>query len=354
MTIPDPAINQVINSILPADESVRQAACAKLDSLIKPQGSLGRLEECAARYAAARGFLDARICNPILLTFAGDHGVTAEGISTTDARTTQLMVKSMLQGGAGISVLAQHQGIRHRIIDTGMLYPCESPHIINRRIAGGTANFTQGPAMTESQCVAAIKAGMAEAEIAVCDQGSTLLGTGEIGIGNTTPSAALYSVLLDMPPEIVCGCGSGINPQQRLHKIQVIKKGIQVNQEYLDKGPFTILAALGGFEIAAICGMILQASALRVPLLIDGYISSAAAVAAIKIKPEVLDYCFFSHLSGDQGHLAAMNAIGVKPLLDLQLRLGEGTGAALAYNIISSANVLMHRMMSFSQAGITL
>lgn len=354
MITPDISVNHLIGQIRSADKQVRNAAREKMNSLVKPPGSLGRLEDCAIQYAAARGDLDAPLCNPVILTFAADHGITEEGISITDAKTTTQMVQCMIQGGAGISVLTRLHGIQHRIIDVGMMYPCASPCIINRSIAKGTRNFTQGPAMTEAQCISAIKAGMAEAETAIVRTGSTLLGTGEIGIGNTTPSAALYSVLLDLPPEDVCGYGSGISQEQLQHKIQLVKKGIQVNRTAVFQGPFQSLTALGGFEIAAITGMILQAAALRIPVLIDGYIASAAAIAAIRMKQEVLDYCFFSHLSGDHGHLAAMTAMGIRPLLDLQLRLGEGTGAALAYPVIRSAHALLHQMMSFSRAGISL
>ena len=349
----DPRITQVLQKIDPADQQVRESAWKKMNSLIKPPGSLGRLEECAVQYVSARGDLNAKVQKPSLLTFAGDHGIAEEGVSITSQDVTTLMVKCMSMGGAGINVLTRHEGMIHHVVDVGMAQPCPFKNIIHRRVANGTRNFTKEPAMPATQCADAILAGMEETQKLI-DAGSTLVGTGEMGIGNTTPSAALYSVYLQLTPEKVCGCGTGVSSEVIRKKVQVVKKGIEVNQDLIAKGPFETLQSVGGLEIAAITGMILQAASQKVPVLVDGYISSAAAVAAIRMNPAVLDYCFFSHLSGDLGHGQAMTALGIKPLLDLGMRLGEGTGAALACNLVEASVKILAEMMTFEQAGIIL
>jgi nicotinate-nucleotide--dimethylbenzimidazole phosphoribosyltransferase len=341
----------ILKSITPADSKTALLARKKLDSLTKPQGSLGVLEICAEKYVSARADINAKIANPTILTFAGDHGVAEEGVSAFPQEVTTQMLANFANGGAAINVLARHAGARLKVIDIGVKGNCPSPKIINRKIACGTANFAKSPAMTDEQCLSALLVGAEIAEIAIAE-GSTLLGTGDMGIANTTPSAAIYSILLDIPSENIAGRGTGINDDTFLKKIKVIKDAVLKYGKHKDD-PLKVLSGVGGFEIAGICGAILRSAALKIPVVIDGFISGSAALVAIKLKKEVLDYCFFSHLSAEAGHANALKAMGVRPLLDLDLRLGEGTGSALAINIISASLKIMNEMASFESAGVS-
>jgi len=356
-------LEKTLSLIAHSDENVAELAQNRLDSLTKPQGSLGMLEQCAKKYAAARKNLDAKIVNPVILTFAGDHGVADEGVSAFPQEVTPQMVANFATGGAAINVLSKHIGVNLKVIDMGVATPYSIPEstpfkIINRRIAPGTANIAKGAAMTIEQAKQAIEVGIEIAETEI-KNGATLLGTGDMGIANTTPSAAIYSALLHIDPADIAGRGTGIDDVRMKHKIKVIEKALYVNRHEVSKTPLDILAAVGGFEIAGICGAILGAAANNVPIIIDGFISGAAAVTAMFMQAEgespmpVSDYCFFSHLSAEAGHVHAMQAIGVRPILNLGLRLGEGTGAALAFNIIDAGVKIMHEMATFENAGVT-
>ena len=323
---------------------------------------MGVLEECAKKYTAARGDLDAKISNPILLAFAGDHGVAAEGVSAFPQEVTPQMVANFANGGAAINVLTKHAGANLKVIDMGVAAPYSIPdsapyQVVDRKIATGTANIAKGPAMTMEQTIKAIETGIEIAENEI-KAGATLLGTGDMGIANTTPSAAIYSALLNLDPADVAGRGTGIDDSRLNHKIKIIEEALVVNRHELAISPLNTLSAVGGFEIAGICGAVLGAAANKVPIVIDGFISGAAAVAAMFIQAEgespmpVDDYCFFSHLSAEAGHIQAMQAIGVRPILDLDLRLGEGTGAALAFNVIEAGVKIMHEMATFEDAGV--
>lgn len=355
-------LETTLKKITHADTEAAKQAQKKLDSLTKPQGSLGVLEECAKKYAAARGDINARIKKPTILTFAGDHGVADEGVSAFPREVTPQMVANFASGGAAINVLSQHSSANLKVIDMGVATPYSIPEsspfkVIDRKVAHGTANIAKGPAMTLEQAQQAIEAGIeiAEAEIRA---GATLLGTGDMGIANTTPSAAIYSALLHIDPADIAGRGTGIDDARLNHKIKIIEEALVVNRHELGKSALDIMAAVGGFEIAGICGAVLGAAANKVPIVIDGFISGAAAVTAMFMQAEgespmpVEDYCFFSHLSAEAGHVNAMQAIGVKPILDLDLRLGEGTGAALAFQIIDAGVKIMHEMATFESAGV--
>ncbi|OGV51285.1 MAG: nicotinate-nucleotide--dimethylbenzimidazole phosphoribosyltransferase [Lentisphaerae bacterium GWF2_52_8] len=347
----DKILSKTLLEIKPVSKEIKALARKRLDSLTKPPGSLGRLEDCAAQYAAARGSVDAKVVKPCILTFAGDHGVADEGVSAFPKEVTPQMVANFSRGGAAINVLAKHGGITLKVIDMGVAAECDFPGVISRKIARGTANFANGPAMSIEECTKALAAGIEEAEKSIAD-GCTLLGTGDMGIANTTPSTALYAQFLSLDPEEIAGRGTGIDDARLRHKVKVIRDALCVNKHLL-KSPLETLAALGGFEIAGICGTILAGAANRVPVVVDGFISGAAALSAIRIKPEVADYCFFSHLSAEAGHAKAMKTIGVKPLLDLDLRLGEGTGAAIAMHLIQASMKIMHEMATFGEAGVS-
>jgi nicotinate-nucleotide--dimethylbenzimidazole phosphoribosyltransferase len=261
------------------------------------------------------------------------------------------MVANFANGGAAINVLTRFEDVNLKVIDIGVEGDCDFPGVIQRKVARGTADFVKGPAMTKEQTEEAIMTGFDEAEKLIND-GCTLLGTGDMGIANTTPSTALYSVYLDLPPEEITGRGTGINDERLIHKTNIIKKAIEINKDLLGD-PLNALSALGGFEIAGICGVVLAGAAKKIPVVVDGFISCAAALAAIRMNENVADYCFFSHLSADAGHKKIMESLKIKPILDLNLRLGEGTGAALAMNIIKAGMKIMREMATFEEAAVS-
>lgn len=343
--------DEILAGIKPSDKNVAELAVKRLDSLTKPRGSLGRLEEVAVKYVSARGDLKAKITKPEILTFAGDHGVAAEGVSAFPQEVTPQMVANFANGGAAINVLTRHAGAGLKVIDIGVAFPCDFKGVISRKVAHGTANFVKGPAMTEEQALQAIFAGFEEAEKSI-KAGSTILGTGDMGIANTTPSAALYSYFLKVPVANVAGRGTGVDDKKLKHKVEIIEKAMEINKKLLDS-PLHVLAALGGYEIAGICGTVLAGAYYRIPVVVDGFISGAAALTAIRMNDDVMDYCFFSHLSAEAGHVNAMRHLNIKPILDLDLRLGEGTGAVLTFNIIEAGIKIMNEMATFSEAGVS-
>lgn len=344
-------LKEIISSVPFPDREIEKLAWGKLDSLTKPPRSLGIIEECAVKYVTARGDLHASIQKPAVLTFAGDHGVAAEGVSAFPQEVTPQMVANFASGGAAINVLSELEGVSVKIIDIGVAADCPFPGVIQRKVARGTANMAKGPAMSIEDTEKAITIGIEEAWSAI-DAGSTLIATGDMGIANTTPSTALYSVLLDIKPRDITGRGTGINDRGLIRKIITVEESIKVNRDRLNS-PLETMAALGGFEIAGICGAIIGAAMRKVPVVVDGFISGAAAVCAIKMNRNIAPYCFFGHLSADSGHKKIMTKLGVKPILDLNMRLGEGTGAVLAINIIRAGLAVMNKMATFDEAGIS-
>ncbi len=345
-------LQTTLNAIQPVDRTLAPAIQAHLDDLTKPQGSLGRLEEIAMRYALATATLKPLLGKCRIYCFAGDHGVASEGVSAFPKEVTPQMVYNMLAGGAAINVFARHAGAELKVVDMGVDADfANDPHLLHHKVARGTANIATGPAMTKAQTIQALEIGIALATQSA-REGISLLGTGEMGIANTTPATALCAVYLGIPPALITGRGTGIDDARLRHKISVIEKAIAINQTSL-ADPLTTLAALGGFEIAGIAGLILGGAAQRVPVVVDGFISTAGALAALKLHPAVADYIFFSHQSEEAGHRVIMNAIGSKPILDLHMRLGEGTGGALAMTIISASLKMMAEMATFSSAHVS-
>jgi nicotinate-nucleotide--dimethylbenzimidazole phosphoribosyltransferase len=262
------------------------------------------------------------------------------------------MVFNMLNGGAAINVFARHVGAELKVVDMGVDTDFGNvPELLHHKVARGTANMAIGPAMTLPQTVQALETGIALATQAARD-GINLLGTGEMGIGNTTPATALFAAYLGLKPATITGRGTGVDDTRLQHKIHVIEKALAANHVALND-PLSTLAALGGFEIAGIAGLILGGAANRLPVVVDGFISTAGALAALKLQPAVADYLFFSHLSEEAGHRVVMNAIGIKPLLDLNMRLGEGTGGALAMTIIQASLKMLTEMATFSSAHVS-
>lgn len=345
-------LEKTVSAIGPADSALKPVIQAHLDDLTKPRGSLGRLEEIAMRYCLATGTGKPRLGKMRVCCFAGDHGVAAEGVSAFPREVTPQMVLNMLSGGAAINVFARHVGAELQVVDMGVDYDFGSAAgLVNRKVARGTANLAAGPAMTMGQAVQALEAGIGLAEEAARD-GVGLLGTGEMGIANTTPATALFAAFLGLAPADITGRGTGVDDQGLQHKIAVIQRGLEVNCVALGD-PLSTLAALGGYEIAGIAGLVLGGAARRVPVVVDGFISTAGALAAMRIRPLVSDYIFFSHLSEERGHRVVMKALADKPILDLHMRLGEGTGAALAMTVIAAAVKMYNEMATFSSARVS-
>ncbi len=348
-------LDALIARIAPVDASLVPSIQARLDDLTKPQGSLGRLEEMAMRLSLIQGGQAPKADPAIIFTCAGDHGVAAEGVSLFPQEVTRQMVLNFTSGGAGINVLARQAGAELMVVDAGSAggtFP-EHPNLIQAKVAPGTANMAKGPAMTEDQCAQALLLGAKLAEDAAA-RGCRTVGTGDMGIANTTPSTALYCAFLGLAPEAITGPGTGLDKNGVSRKAQVIAKCLEVNADAVESGdPLRILSALGGYEIACITGIILGAAANRMAVLVDGFISTAACVSALKFAPSAADYCFFSHASAEPGHQAIMRALDAKPLLDLGLRLGEGTGAALALTLLRASAAIMNEMATFSQAGVS-
>ncbi|NTU58277.1 MAG: nicotinate-nucleotide--dimethylbenzimidazole phosphoribosyltransferase [Chlorobiaceae bacterium] len=343
---------ELLSSIRPVDMSLTAAVQARLDDLTKPQGSLGRLEDIVMKYALATATVEPVLTKKKVFCFAADHGVAAEGVSAFPAEVTPQMVYNMLGGGAAINVLSRHAGADLEVVDMGVNHDFAGHPMLRRcKVRYGSSNMAQGPAMSVDETLQAIMTGAMLAREAR-QQGYHLLATGELGIANTTPATALYASLLGLPVESITGRGTGLDENGVAHKVSVIRRALEVNRLNTST-PLETLAALGGFEIAGITGLILGAASAGIPVVVDGFISSSAAVAAMKLSCKVSDYLFFSHLSNEQGHRAVMKSLGAVPILELDLRLGEGTGAALAMQVIEASLKIYHEMATFSSASVS-
>lgn len=343
---------RTMKAIRPLDRAVESKVRAHLDDLTKPQGSLGRLEELALQYGLIQNTHQPKLGAKRIYCLAGDHGVAAEGVSAYPREVTPQMVLNMLAGGAAINVLTRHVNAELVVVDMGVASRLENvPGLCRRKIRGGTDNIAAGPAMTREEAESAVTAGIELAESAAGD-GVTMLGTGDMGIANTTPATALLAAYLGCPVEDITGRGTGIDDRRLAHKIDVIRRALSVNRDRLSD-PVGTLAALGGFEIAGIAGLALGGAANRLPVVVDGFISTAGAVAACAMCPNAREYLIFSHLSQERGHRLILQALGARPVLDLDMRLGEGTGAALAMSIIEASVNIYNQMATFSGAGVS-
>jgi nicotinate-nucleotide--dimethylbenzimidazole phosphoribosyltransferase len=318
-----------------------------LDNLTKPPGSLGRLEELARNFALMRGTTKPVLEKRAIVTFAADHGVSREGVSAYPREVTAQMVLNFLGGGAAINVLCRHYGIQNVVVDIGVDYDFpELPGLVRKKVGRGTENFVKGPAMTEAQAIQSIEAGMVLAD------GYDLIGTGEMGIGNTTSSAAILAAVTGTPAEEVVGRGTGVDDERLRHKAAVVRQALERHQPDPNNG-LDLLKKIGGFEIGAIAGLIIGAASRRIPVVIDGFISSAGAMIATRLAPECRDYLFFSHLSRERGHRRMMEFFDARPIVDLDMCLGEGTGAAIAIDIISAAVRIYNEMATFESASVS-
>lgn len=345
-------IRKVAGSIKGRDRALMEKTQSRLDNLTKPLGSLGRLEELAKEIAGMTGKENPSLRNKVIFTLAGDHGVTEEGVSAFPKEVTPQMVYNFLRGGAGINVLARHAGARVVVADLGVAADLNPhPGLIIKKINYGTKNMTKSPAMIRAEAMKAIEAGMEIFEDEF-RKGVDIAGTGDMGIGNTTSSSAITAVITGRPVEEVAGRGTGIDDKGLQNKIKVIEKAMEVNKPDRDNA-IDVLSKVGGFEIAGLVGIILASASKRVPVVIDGFISGAAALVAYKIEPLAKDYMIASHCSVEKGHRIILEHLGLKPILDLNLRLGEGTGAALAMNIIEASIKIMTEMATFESAKVS-
>lgn len=345
-------LNSVLKIINPVNEEFYSIAQRHLDNLTKPLGSLGRLEEFARRLVAITEQRNPILDKKVIFTFAGDHGVTEEGVSAYPKEVTQQMVFNFLRGGAGINVLARHAGADVVVVDIGVDHDFgEVEGLVNMKVIKGTRNFTKGTAMTKDEAIRCIEVGI-ELARGYAKKGYKIFGTGEMGIGNTTPSSAIASVLTGRPVSEVTGRGTGITDESLKRKIEVIKKGIEVNRPD-PEDPIDVLSKVGGAEIGGIAGLILGAASLRIPVVIDGFISTAGALIAYCLESRTRDYMFAAHNSVEIGHKAMLDKMGLRPILDLDLRLGEGTGAALAMLMIEAGLKIYKEMATFGEAGVS-
>ena len=349
-------LSNTISAIGPLDSKVMEKVQQRLNTLTKPQGSLGRLEELARHIAGITGQESPKFKHKVIFTLAADHGVTDEGVSAYPKEVTSQMVYNFLRGGAGINVLSKQINARVVIVDMGVATELENAergmrNFKNCKINHGTGNFTKGPAMTRSDAMKSIETGnkLVEEEI---DNGVDIIGTGDMGIGNTTPSSAITSVFTGCRAEDVTGYGTGINEFTWSNKVESIKKGIALNKPD-SSNPIDVLAKVGGYEIGGIAGVILGAAWHRIPVVIDGFISGAGALIATNLAPQAKDFIIASHCSQERGHKYALDNMKLKPLLDLNMRLGEGTGAALAMSLCESAIRILNEMATFGEASIS-
>ncbi len=345
-------LEKTIEAIPLLDRGAMAAARARQDTLTKPLGALGRLEELSILLAGMTGELTPDLSRRVVFVAAADHGVVAQGVSAYPQEVTLQMVLNFLRGGAAINVLARQMGAKVVVVDAGVageLPPGAA--VLSRKLAFGTADFSRGPAMSREHAVTIVEAGIAEA-LRATEAGAQLFATGDMGIGNTTAASAVTAVVCQRPPREVVGKGTGI-PDERLdHKAQVIQQALDVNHPDAKDG-LDVLAKVGGYEIGFLAGVILGAASLRRPVVLDGFISGAAALVALTLCPRSRDYMLASHRSQEPGHRAALRKLRRKPILDLDMRLGEGTGAVLAMPILEASVRCLKEMATFAEAGVS-
>ncbi|WP_242876336.1 nicotinate-nucleotide--dimethylbenzimidazole phosphoribosyltransferase [Desulfosporosinus hippei] len=343
-------LQKLISDIEGLDQEAMDQIQGRLDSLTKPQGSLGQLEHIAKQLGGIQRTSKPKIHKKAVLTMAGDHGVVEEGVSAFPQEVTPQMAYNIMNGGAAINVLARQANAEVFLTDVGIAFPIEG-QLIHKRVANGTKNMTKGPAMSRHEALQALLAGasVAEEKIRV---GYNLFATGELGIGNTTPSSAIVALLTNSPIEEVVGRGTGIDDAGIIRKRLAIEKAIEVNQPDTSDA-LDVLSKVGGLEIAAIVGSILQAAASHVPIVIDGFISTAGALIAAKLAPKSIAYMIPSHGSMEIGHRKALAGLGLDPVLNLNMRLGEGTGAALTFYFVEAALRIIEEMATFADAGVS-
>lgn len=344
-------LQETISAIAPLDAAAMKKARQRVDSLIKPPGSLGRLEELAVQLAGITGSLRPPVQNKVIVLMAGDHGVVEEGVSIAPPEVTYQMLGAFAGGVAGVSVFSQVVGARLVIVDVGVKVPVDIPGVLSLKVKNGTGNIARGPAMSREEAVAALEVGIRVAGEQVA-AGADVLALGDMGIGNTTPSSAILACLAGLTAAEATGRGTFVNDAVLARKIAAVDSALRVNRPDPADG-LDVLARVGGLEIGGLAGVVLAAAAHRKPVLVDGFISTAAAMIAATLAPACRDYLIPAHLSGEQGHRLMLEHLGLKPLLQLDMRLGEGTGAALAMPLLEAAVGMLTRMASFQDAGVS-
>lgn len=346
-------LNETLSKIEGIDFSLAEKTQERLDNLTKPRRSLGRLEELARQIVGITRNENPPVKDKVIFTMAGDHGVVEEGVSAFPKEVTPQMVYNFIGGGAGINVLAKHVGARVVVVDMGVAeeLKMKNENLKIKKVNYGTRNMLKGPAMTRDEALRSIKAGIEVFEEELTN-GIDIIGTGDMGIGNTTPSSAITAVITGEAIEDLTGRGTGIDDKAFSHKIAVIKKAIEINNPD-PKDAIDVLSKVGGFEIGGLAGVILGAASKRIPVVIDGFISGAAALIAHALEPKTKNYMIAAHSSVEKGHKIILDYIGLKPLLDLDLRLGEGTGAALGMSIVEAGIKILTQMATFQDASVS-
>ena len=345
-------LESTVARIGPLDEAAMAAARARQDMLTKPRGSLGRLEELSIQMAGIQGRALPRVAHKAIVTMAGDHGIARDGVSAYPPEVTPQMVLNFLAGGAGINVLSQHVGARMVVVDVGVAADLPPhPRLVSRKVGYGTASLAAGPAMSREQAIQAVEVGIevVEAEVA---KGLDVVGTGDMGIGNTTPSSAIVAAITGAPVAAVTGRGTGLDDAGLARKVAVVERALAVNRPN-PRDALDVLAKVGGFEIGGLAGVMIGAAANRVAVVVDGFISGAAALIAAGLAPAAVPYMIAGHLSVEGGHACALEHLRLRPVLDLQMRLGEGTGAALAISVVEAATKVLAEMATFTEAGVS-
>ncbi len=338
-------------SVPPLDQKAMEQARLRQQQLTKPAGSMGRLEEIAIQMAGITHEVLPVIQRKAVIVMAADHGVTAEGVSAYPSAVTPQMVLNFLSGGAAINALARHAGAEVVVVDIGVAEELRHADLLSRKVAPGTANMVKGPAMTQEQVQESIAIGR-EVATSLIQRGVDLIATGDMGIGNTTASSAITACLAQVPVALVTGRGTGIDDAQLTHKIAIIEQALAYNKPDATD-PLDVLAKVGGLEIAGLVGVILASAERSIPVVIDGFISGAAALVAVQLVPMVRDYLFAGHVSVERGHHIILEQLKLTAILNLGLRLGEGTGAVLATTIIDAALRLHREMATFTEAGVS-
>ena len=346
------SLDTILKEIKPLDSSAMAAAQSRQNSLTKPHGSLGRLEELSIQIAGIKGQVKPKLEHKTIITMVADHGVTAETVSLYPQEVTRQMVLNFLKGGAAINVLAEQIGARVIVVDMGVKGGFQPlPGLLCKMIDFGTQNITQGPAMTRQQAIDTIEAGIQTVEAEMAKR-VDIIGTGDMGIGNTTASSAIFAAISGKQPKKITGRGTGIGDKQLAHKIKVIERALSINKPD-PKDPIDILSKVGGFEIGGLVGVMLAGAAYRIPVVIDGFISGTAALIATSLSPQARDYLIAAHVSAESGHEMLLQFLGMKPLLNLNMRLGEGTGAVLGISLAEAATRTLSQMATFAQAGVS-
>lgn len=344
-------LEQALAQIRPLDRAAMTRAQVRLDSLTKPPGSLGVLEELGVKLAGITGRVPPVINDKVIIIMAGDHGVAAEGVSAFPQEVTSQMVRNFLQGGAAINVLSRHVGARITCVDIGVAMDVDHAGLVVEKVGYGTRNIANGPAMSRVEAVRCVETGIKVAWQETA-RGADIIGTGDMGIANTTPSTAILSAFSGFHPSQIVGRGTGIDDAGLHRKISVIEQAIAINRPD-PRDAIDVLAKVGGMEIGGIAGVILGAAARRVPVVIDGFISGAGALVASRLAPAAVDYMIASHNSIEPGHKLMMHLLNARPMLEMKMRLGEGTGAALAISLVEAAVKIMREMATFAEAAVS-